>query len=524
MDESWYLREGDGEAPWWTGVIYQIYPRSFQDTTGNGIGDIAGITAHLPYLEDLGVDAIWISPFYPSPMADFGYDVADYTDVDPLFGTLGDLDDLLSQAHRRGLRVVIDWVPNHTSDRHPWFIESRSGPANPRRDWYVWRDPRPDGSPPNNWSSMFGGPAWKWDEPTGQYYLHSFLEEQPDLNWRNEDVRHAMFDTIRFWLDRGVDGFRIDVAHFVMKDPMLRDQLDPPARPRSMGHPDVHGVYRDLRTILDSYDGERFSVGEIHLADPEEWASYYGTDNDELHMPFNFSLVKTPWDAGAVRDRVEAIEAAVPDGGWPNYVLGNHDERRIAGRVGRDQARVAMMLLLTLRGTATLYYGDEIGMQDQEIPPDAQQDPFGHRVPGEGRDGCRTPMQWDPGPAAGFSTAPEVDLWLPLNADWATTNVAVESDDVTSMLSLTRRLLALRTRMPALRSGEYRTIDGLPEGVYGYERALALDRIRVFLNFTNESRTFDLHPGRVLLSTDPDRTGVVDGSITVTPNEGVILV
>jgi glycosidase len=291
-----------------------------------------------------------------------------------------------------------------------------------------------------------------------------------------------------------------------------------------MGHPDVHGVYRDLRTILDSYDGERFSVGEIHLADPEEWASYYGTDNDELHMPFNFSLVKTPWDAGAVRDRVEAIEAAVPDGGWPNYVLGNHDERRIAGRVGRDQARVAMMLLLTLRGTATLYYGDEIGMQDQEIPPDAQQDPFGHRVPGEGRDGCRTPMQWDPGPAAGFSTAPEVDLWLPLNADWATTNVAVESDDVTSMLSLTRRLLALRTRMPALRSGEYRTIDGLPEGVYGYERALALDRIRVFLNFTNESRTFDLHPGRVLLSTDPDRTGVVDGSITVTPNEGVILV
>jgi glycosidase len=513
----------DGKAAWWTGVIYQVYPRSFQDTTGNGVGDLAGITARLPYLADLGVDALWISPFYPSPMADFGYDVSDYTDVDPLFGSLDDFDDLLAEAHRMGLRVVIDWVPNHTSDRHPWFVESRSDRVNPRRDWYVWRDPKPDGSRPNNWLSMFGGPAWTWDAGTEQYYLHSFLAEQPDLNWRDEQVQDAMFSAIRFWLDRGVDGFRIDVAHFVMKDPALRDNLEHPAPPRSKGHHDAHGVYRDLRSILDGYDGEHFSVGEIHIDDPTEWASYYGEGNDELHMPFNFSLLKAPWDATAIRDRVETIEAAVPPGGWPNYVLGNHDEQRITGRLGRDQARVAMMLLLTLRGTATLYYGDEIGMRDREISPEAQQDPFGRRVPGEGRDGCRTPMQWESGVAAGFSPAPERDLWLPLGDDFATINVAVESDDPASMLTLTRNLLALRKRIPALRAGTYRGLDGLPDDVYGYERRSGSNRIRVLLSFSDEARMVTVDPGRVLLSTDPGRATDGGGSITLGPNEGVVL-
>ena len=355
---------GEGRAPWWmTGVIYQIYPRSFQDTTNNGVGDLPGITSRLDYLSGtLGIDAIWISPFYRSPMADFGYDVSDYTDVDPLFGTLADFDELLAQAHARGIRVIIDWVPNHTSDQHPWFQAARSSRQDPRRDWYVWRDPRPDGSLPNNWLSVFGGPAWEWDEASGQYYLHSFVPQQPDLNWRNPEVRKAMFQTIRFWLERGVDGFRVDVAHVVMKDPEFRD--NPPASGadrrfryghtyelqdhlHDKGHPDGHGVYRQMRTILDEYDDDRFAVGEIHFDDLTRWAAYYGDGTDQLHMPFNFTLLTTPWEAAAVQQAVEAIEAVVPDGCWPNYVLGNHDTARPVRRLGHAGARLGAMLLLT---------------------------------------------------------------------------------------------------------------------------------------------------------------------------------
>jgi glycosidase len=328
---------------WWQrGVIYQVYPRSFCDSTGNGVGDLPGITSKLDYLADtLGVDAIWLSPFYRSPMADFGYDVADYTAVDPLFGTLADMDQLLAKAHQRDLRVIVDLVPNHTSDQHPWFIESRSARDNPKRDWYVWADARADGSPPNNWLSVFGGEAWEWDTATGQYYLHSFLKEQPDLNWRNPEAREAVFEVVRFWLERGVDGFRIDVAHYIMKDPEMRD--NPPnwdlnlAIHRSLGaydsqihlydkgHADVHHVYRELRRLLDSYSAERprMSIGEVHLFDWQEWASYYGQDLDELHMPFNFHLLKVLWQVPAIRETVAGVEAAVPPGGWPNYVLGN---------------------------------------------------------------------------------------------------------------------------------------------------------------------------------------------------------
>ncbi|RMF61789.1 MAG: alpha-amylase, partial [Bacteroidetes bacterium] len=296
--------------PWWqTGVIYQIYPRSFKDSNGDGIGDLGGVLEKLDYLSDtLGVDAIWLSPFYPSPMADFGYDVADYTDVDPIFGDLATFDALVAEAHRRGLRVIIDIVPNHTSDRHPWFIASRSSRDNPKRDWYVWRDPAPDGGPPNNWLSVFGGPAWEYDETTGQYYLHSFLKEQPDLNWRNPEVRRAMFDVFRFWLERGVDGFRIDVAHYIMKDPLFRDNPPNPHRGDyhkdmgeydtqlhlyDKGHEDVHEVFRELRRLLDDYsrDRPRFAVGEIHIFDWNAWVRYYGDNLDELHMPFNFALL-----------------------------------------------------------------------------------------------------------------------------------------------------------------------------------------------------------------------------------------
>ena len=531
------------QAPieWWkTAVIYQIYPRSFQDTTGNGVGDLRGITERLGYLSDtLGVDAIWISPFYPSPMADFGYDVSNYTDVNPLFGTLDDFDRLLVEAHRRGLKVIIDWVPNHSSDQHPWFIESRSSKTNPKRDWYVWRDSKPDGEMPNNWQSEFGGPAWTYDEGTDQWYLHSFLAEQPDLNWRNPEVVAAMFDTVRFWLDRGVDGFRIDVAHYVMKDPALTDN---PAAPdasamdgfkpmgpfnawqhlHDRGHPDVHTVYRGLRTILDGYDGDRFSVGEIHIFDWDEWASYYG-DGDELHMPFNFSLVWAGWDPEAIRSRVEALEAAVPRHAWPNYVLGNHDEQRLATRYGPENAAAAAMLLLTLRGQPTLYYGDELAMHEAPIPEDQQQDPWGIRVPGMGRDGCRTPMAWTPGRGHGF-TEPTVAPWLPFGEDSATRNAETQLADDGSSLNFVRRLLGLRRDRPSLQTGTIEFKDQSDRNVLAYVRTAGNERTVVAINFADEPRSIPVpSTARLLISTDGPGSRIVGGLVEVAPHQAVMI-
>ena len=527
-------------APWWmTGVIYQIYPRSFQDTTGNGIGDLPGITSRLDYLAGtLGVDAIWISPFYPSPMADFGYDVSDYTDVHPMFGTLTDFDDLVGAAHARGIRVIIDWVPNHTSDQHPWFAAARSSRNDPKRDWYVWQDARPDGSPPNNWLAVFGGPAWEWDEPTGQYYLHSFLKEQPDLNWRNPEVRAAMFDTVRFWLDRGVDGFRVDVAHFVMKDPGFRDNPPAPipdgALPYSdayetqqhrhdKAHPDSHDVYQEMRTILDGYPGERFAVGEISLDDLGQWAAYYGTGLDELHMPFNFTLLTTPWEAPAVQQAVEAIEAVVPTGGWPNFVLGNHDIARPRRRLGEPAARIGAMLLLTLRGTPTLYYGDELGMDDIDVAPDQMQDPYGINVPEKARDGCRSPMLWSDGPGRGF-TDQDVDPWLPFLGEEAG-SVATQLAEAGSMLSLHRALLTLRRSVAALRLGTYRPLADTPEAVFGYVREHHGEAVSVLLNFSADHVEVD--PGgrdhEILLSTHLDRQGLEPAPFMLRPNEGVVV-
>ncbi|BDG01313.1 alpha-amylase family glycosyl hydrolase [Anaeromyxobacter oryzae] len=535
---------GPPAPPWWqTGVVYQVYPRSFQDTNGDGIGDLPGITARLDHLVRLGVDAVWISPFYPSPMKDFGYDVSDYTDVDPMFGTLADFDRLLAAAHARGLRVIVDWVPNHTSDQHPWFQESRRSRDDPRRGWYVWRDARTDGSPPNNWLSSFGGPAWTWDARTRQYYLHSFLPEQPDLDWRNPTVRHTMLGTLEFWLDRGVDGFRIDCAHAVMKDPALRD--NPPALPhklafhKDMGeygkqlhvhdrsHPDTHGVYRDVRRLLDAYSEERprVSIGEIHLFDLREWVSYYGAELDELHMPFNFTLLAIPWTAVAVRRTVEAMEAALPPGAWPNWVLGNHDEDRVASRIGAEAARAAMALLLTLRGTPTLYYGDELGMENVEIPPERAQDPWGRNVPGLGlgRDPERTPMQWDRGPNAGF-TAPGVEPWLPLAPDAPVRNVEVEAGDEESVLSLTRRLLAVRRARPALNRGAYRAV-GAPEGVLAFERIAGGDGVLVLISFVDRAVRVPVREGvgPVLVSTRPEPAGREDGAYELQAWEAVVL-
>lgn len=526
---------------WWkAAVVYQIYPRSFQDTTGSGTGDLNGITERLEYLSDtLGVDAIWISPFYTSPMADFGYDVADYTDVDPIFGTLDDFDLLLTEAHDRGLKVIVDWVPNHSSDQHPWFVESRSSLSDPKRNWYVWQNPKPDGSLPNNWQSLFGGPAWEYDNTTGQYYLHSFLPQQPDLNWRNPEVVAAMHDTLRFWLDRGVDGFRIDVAHFIMKDPDLAD--NPPAAPSNngaefktmsgyddwdhhhdKGHPDVHEAFRGIRRVLDEYDGDRFSVGEIHVFDWDEWASYYG-NGDELHMPFNFSLVWSDWKPASIRDRVQGLEAAIPPHGWPNYVLGNHDEQRLATRYGPRNTRAAAVLLLTLRGQPTIYYGDELGLRDTDVPSEQAQDPWGSRVPGMSRDGCRTPMPWSSVAGHGF-TGPATEPWLPFGDDADSRNVGTQIEDPSSILSLYRRLLRLRKQRPSLHRGGIAFMDNVPDGVLGFIRTDGTEHTTVLINFTDEAKRTSIPDGATLLiSTDQKRAGIRSRVIGIGPNEALAI-
>lgn len=424
---------------WWQkGVIYEIYLPSFQDSNGDGLGDLGGVIERLDYLAtSLGVDALWITPFYPSPLADGGYDIINYCEIDPRFGDLVIFDRLVKEAHARKVRIIIDFVPNHTSEQHPWFERSRRSRSrhNPYRDWYIWADARPDGSPPNNWLSVFGGSAWTWEERTKQYYLHSFLPQQPDLNWRNPAVKAAMFEVLRFWLERGVDGFRIDAAHFVMKDPLLRDNppnlAGTPAFWRSFGpydsqlhlfdqgHPDTHLLYHELRQLLDSYSqvepGPRVSIGELHRPDLGAWAAYYGRDLDELHLPFNFRLLTVPWTARAICQVVEELEAGLPSRAWPNYVLGNHDEPRLASRLGPAQSNIAMLLLLTLRGTPTLYYGDELGMPNMPILPEQARDHWETRQPGMklGRDPERTPMLWNSTENAGFCR-PGVQPWLPV--------------------------------------------------------------------------------------------------------------
>lgn len=537
----------DSNLLWWQrGVVYQIYPRSFKDSNSDGIGDLRGVIQKLDYLSHtLGVDAIWLSPFYRSPMADFGYDVADYTDVDPMFGTLADFDALVAAAHERGVRVVVDFVPNHSSDQHPWFIESRSSRNNPKRDWYTWRDPKPDGSPPNNWLSVFGGSAWTLDPRTGQYYLHSFLEEQPDLNWRNPELKSAMLDAVRFWLRRGVDGFRIDVAHFIMKDPDLRDNplaerhadadrykpmgdYDSQIHLYDKGHADNHPLLREFRAVLNEFEAAspRYSVGEIHIFDWKEWATYYGANLDELHMPFNFALVGAKWRADIVREVVDAVEGVLTAGQWPNYVFSNHDEPRIGSRLGRHAARAVMLTLLTLRGTPTMYYGDEIGMVGGDIPPELEQDPWGKRVPGLGRDPERTPMQWDASPNAGF-TAEGVQPWLPVNADYKTVNVASQLEDPRSMLALTRALLRLRRESPALHGGTHRTLRaGVPDDCFAFVRQSGDERYLVAVNFTDSERIIDApeaQGGRLVISTGMDRDEVIAGSLILRPHEAVLV-
>jgi alpha-glucosidase len=525
---------------WWQrGVIYQVYPRSFQDSNGDGIGDLKGIERRLDYLADIGVDAVWISPIYPSPMVDFGYDVADYCNIDPRFGTLADFDSLIASAHGRNLRVILDFVPNHSSDQHPWFVESRASRAGFRRDWYIWRDPAPGGGPPNNWISDFGGSAWEWDDASGQYYYHAFLKEQPDFNWRNPAVRQAMYDVLRFWFARGVDGFRIDVLWHLIKAAHFPDnpinsayhaglgERDRVLQVHSTDQPEVHVIAAEMRRIADSY-GDRVLIGEVYLP-LERLMLYYGRDHVGVHLPFNFGLLGAKWGACDLAAMIAEYMAALPPGAWPNWVLGNHDHPRIAARLGDAQARVAAMLLLTLRGTPTVYYGDELGVGMVDIPPPRVHDPRELREPGLGlgRDPARTPMPWDATPNAGFTAGTP---WLPLNDDWRDRNVERLAQAPGSILTLHRRLLALRRSHPALAIGDIALLDGVlhaSRDVLAYERRCGEQRLLVTLNVVGTQQELALpswaHHARVLLSTLEGAPSAPDERVVLRPDEGLIL-
>jgi alpha-glucosidase len=528
-----------GSYLWWQrGIIYQVYPRSFMDSNGDGIGDLYGIASRLDYLRWLGVDAVWISPLYPSPMKDFGYDVSDYTAINPLFGTLEDFDRLLQEAHVRDLKVILDFVPNHSSDQHRWFLESKSSRDNPKRDWYIWRDPAPDGGPPNNWLSCFGGSAWEYDEHSQQYYYHAFLREQPDLNWRNCEVVQAMLDVLRFWLERGVDGFRVDVIWHLIKDEHFRDNPPNPNWREGMDpygslitvqttdQPEVHEIITRMRRLFDEYE-ERVLIGEIYLP-VERLVQYYGPDLKGAHLPFNFQLILSKWDARHIARLIMEYEAALPEGGWPNWVLGNHDQHRIASRVGPAQARVAAMLLLTLRGTPTLYYGDEIGMRDVPISRERVQDPFEKNVPGmgSGRDPERTPMQWSAQENAGFTDG---QPWLPIANDYCEVNVEAERDDPRSMLTLYRSLIGLRRGEAALEVGRFEPVEA--EGdVLAYTRRSNGDDsdFLIALNFGPHPqvlhRRTNAAGGTIALSTHLDRAGeCIEDDLQLRPDEGVLV-
>jgi alpha-glucosidase len=528
-------------GPWWQeGVIYQIYPRSFADSDGDGVGDLGGIVDHLDYLAWLGVDAIWINPITVSPDMDWGYDVADYCAVQPVLGTLDDVDTLIEEAGRRDIRILLDLVPNHTSNMHPWFIKARESRDSPYRDFYVWAEGKPDGSPPNNWRSSFGGPAWAYEAQTGQWYLHHFLPSQPDLNWWHEEVRSAFDDILRFWFDRGVAGFRIDVCQKIVKDARLRD--NPPSEPgdhpyvRAHGQrqvynsqrPETHDVFRRWRAIAQRYDPPRLLLGETYVMDVARLADYYGAgpEGDQLHLACNFVFLHEPFTAPALSAVVDTAETHLQGPAWPVWAISTHDLPRFPTRwLGGDgtggAARCAMLMLLTLRGTPTLYYGDELGLPDVPVGPEDRSDPVGTGVfqAGPGRDPCRTPMPWQPGAGAGF-TAPGVRPWLPVgDRDGAT--VADQQSDPASLLHLTRDLVALRRNRADLHAGAYARL-ATPDGWWAWRRGTSL---AVVLNLSGDAGEVDLEGrGRVLIGTDRSRDGeMMDGRLRLSAMEGALV-
>lgn len=515
---------------WWrSAVVYQIYPRSFCDRSGDGVGDLAGILEHLDHLVWLGVDALWLSPVYPSPMADFGYDITDYCDVDPLFGSLSDMDALISAAHDAGLSVVLDWVPNHTSDRHPWFVSSRSSRSSPRRDWYIWRDPSPSGGPPNNWRAAFAGvsgtefpPAWTYDQASGQWYLHLFLSEQPDLNWSNPAVQSAMTATLRFWLERGVDGFRMDVIHAIAKDPDLPD-LPPERSPIPMcawiDDPACHPLVSLIRSAVKDANPDAVVIGEIVLPSVAQVASYYGRPAEpELDLAFNFHPLHARWDAAVWRRQIDLAVSEIAPVGWPAWALGNHDNPRQRTRYGSEaRARAAAVLLLTQMGTPFLYAGEELGLADAAVAPERLVDPGG-------RDGCRAPIPWTPAAGHGWAGEP----WLPWPPQ-ASSGRDVESMRSTpgSTLDLYRRLLAARRASPALSLGSFAWLPSgrAAEPVLAYRRERDGDERVVAVNFSESPATLDLPGGSwaVEVSTHPRRASAVPNPLELRGDEAVVL-
>ena len=517
---------------WWRdGVIYQIYPRSFADSNNDGIGDLQGITGKLDYLQDLGIDAIWLSPIYPSPDIDYGYDVANYTDIDPKFGTMKDFEQLVKEAKKRGIHIILDLVLNHTSDQHPWFIESKKSKDNPFHDWYLWRDPKPDGSEPNNWAAVFGGSGWEFDPALGQYYYHMFYPAQPDLNWRNPEVRQAMLDVFRFWLKKGVDGFRLDVFNEYFKDADFHDnppsigirRFDMQKHIYDTSQPEMYPLLKEIRGILDKHK-DTYAVGETFLADPELTASYC-SGNDKLHAAFNFDFPMCRWHPERFMNAVNEWYASLDKDAWPNNFLSNHDLKRAASRycLGKDdnRAKVALAMLLTLKGTPFIYYGEEIAQRDIPIRKKADVlDPIGktfwpfHK----GRDGCRAPMQWNGEVNAGFSeTAP----WLPVNADYTERNVARQISDQNSVLNLFMKIIAIRKSEPALQRGDFKTLESKESFIMAFERSLEGDRLLVVLNFSSRELNFDLPKGDWTSLIESDQR--LSGTMTMPPYQVAIL-
>lgn len=532
-------------------MVYQVYPRSFKDSDGDGVGDLTGIIEKLDYLNDgstsspqggtdksLGVNAIWLNPVYKSPMKDFGYDISDYRDIDPLFGTLETFDRLVKEAHKRGIKIIMDFVANHTSSEHPWFIESRSSKGNPKRDWYIWRDAKPDGSPPNNWLSVFGGSAWSFDEKTKQYYMHSFLPDQPDLNWRNQEVRDEMTDILRFWLKRDVDGFRTDAVYHLVKDDEFRD--DPP-NPNyssgrqdpyesllhiySQGRPELKETTNSLCNVLGIHNGDVYMVSEAYIGVPQMVEFYKACDNG-LHAPLNFNLMTIPWSGESFKKFIDDFEISLRSNDWPNYVLGNHDRSRLATRIGQERARLAAMLMFTLRGMPFIYYGEELGMEDVAIPDNKCLDPWGKNVPGfnVGRDPERTPMQWDESSHAGFTGG---NPWLLVSPDYKKRNVKVESRDPLSMLSFYKKLIRQRTNSPALLTGMYKPLESGNKDVFVFGRECEKEKLLVAINFSDTERVSGLQVrGSLLCGTHSEnaREKVTDlAQLKLRPYEGIII-
>ena len=527
--------------PWWRGaVIYQIYPRSFLDANGDGVGDLPGIIERLDYVAALGVDAIWISPFFKSPMADFGYDIADYRAVDPLFGNLEDFDRLLAKAHALGLKVMIDQVLSHTSIEHAWFRESRQDRTNAKADWYVWADPREDGTPPNNWMSLFGGVAWQWEPRREQYFLHNFLADQPDLNFHHPDVQQATLDNVRFWLDRGVDGFRLDAINFCFHDPLLRDNPPKPADKR-VGRgfsPDNPYAYQyhyfnntqphnlpfleALRALLDQYPGA-VSLGEISSEDSLATTAEY-TTGKRLHMGYSFELLVNDYSAAYIRETVSRLETAMTEG-WPCWAISNHDVERAVTRWGGHPAnpRLARMLvamLCTLRGSICLYQGEELGLGEADVPFEALQDPYGMTFwpTFKGRDGCRTPLPWSNAPLAGFTRG---EPWLPIPADHQARAVAVQEADPGSVLAAFRAFLAWRRTQPVLLAGAIEFVE-TAEPVLMFKRTLGEQILLLAFNLSGEDAWVDLPEGawQTVAVPGPD-AGHAEGAVLRLPAHAV---